>query len=166
MRDRLQRCTDQDVNGSHINGATIVTSCNHAHDNAPKMFSAVVPTPAFPPPSPIQLNDTNTHDTINITVGERLPELASSTLHDAQQYDDADMQASGFKAARRKNVLSYFIDNIDTDAKKNDIYDYMKRKRVTPTYINMYYRRNGAAAKVNIHADDQPKIEDKLFWPS
>ena len=70
-----------------------------------------------------------------------------------------DMHASGFKATRRKNVLSYFIGNIDNYATINDIYDYMKRKRVTtPTFINVYYGRNGAAAKVNIHADDQPKI--------
>jgi len=166
MRDRLRSSTDQDVNRSPVHGATIVTSCNRADDNAPKTYAAVVTTPASPPPSPIQLNDTNTRETINITVGERLPEPASSTLHDVQQYEDADMHASGFKAARRKNVLSYFIGNIDNYATKNDIYDYMKRKRVTPTFINVYYGRNGAAAKVNIHADDKPKIEDKLFWPS
>jgi len=83
MRDRLQCSTDQDVSRSPIHGGTIVTSCNHADDNAPKTYAALVTTPASPLPSPIQLNDTNTRETINITVGKRLPEPASSTLHDA-----------------------------------------------------------------------------------
>jgi len=37
---------------------------------------------------------------------------------------------------------------------------------VTPTLINVYYGENGAAAKVNIHADDQYKVDERQFWPS
>jgi len=39
---------------------------------------------------------------------------------------------------------------IDSYSKKHDIYDYMKANKVTPTFNNVFYRRNGAAAKVNI----------------
>jgi len=75
------------------------------------------------------------------------------------------MHASGFKAARQKNVLSYLIDNIDTDATKNYIYDYMKRKRVTPTFINVYHGRNGAVAKVNTQMIN-PRLKTSYFGPA
>ena len=42
----------------------------------------------------------------------------------------------------------------------------MKFNGVTPTYINLYCGRNGAAAKVNVHADDQHKVENEHFWPN
>ena len=42
----------------------------------------------------------------------------------------------------------------------------MKANTVTPTLINVFYRRKGAAAKVNIHADDQQKIDNDYFCPN
>ena len=42
----------------------------------------------------------------------------------------------------------------------------MKHNGIKPTLINIYYGRNGAAAKVNIHADDEYKANDEQFWPS
>jgi len=52
------------------------------------------------------------------------------------------------------NVTSFFIGNIDIDAKKQDIYDHLKYYELTPTFIKVYYGRNGAAAKVNVHVFD------------
>jgi len=62
--------------------------------------------------------------------------------------------------------MSNFIGNIDHYSTKHDIYDYMKANTVTPTLINVFYLRNGAAAKVNIHADDQQKIDNDYFCPN
>jgi len=62
--------------------------------------------------------------------------------------------STGFKAARRKNVTSYFIGNIDIYATKQDIYDHIKYNEVTPTFIKVYYGCNGAAAKVNVNFCD------------
>jgi len=78
-----------------------------------------------------------------------------------------DSNTSGFIAARRKNVISYFVVNFNADVNKRDSYDYMNFNGVTPTYINLYCGRNGVAAvKVNVHADDQHKVENKHFWPN
>jgi len=62
--------------------------------------------------------------------------------------------------------MSYFFGNIDIDSTMEDIYEYMKASKVIPTFINVFYGSNGAAAKVNIHADDQHKVDDERFWPS
>lgn len=91
-----------------------VTSCSYANDNAPITFPVVGATPTSQPPSLIQLNDTNTCKTINITVEKRIPEPTRRILHNAQQYNDANMHAAGFKTSRRKKILSNLIGNSDT----------------------------------------------------
>jgi len=144
------------------------TANNSVDANTPRTFAAVVASPT--PPKPHAHNqdaDKSESDTITITVGERSRAPPTRPPHEEVPYhDDTTTHTSGFKAARRKNIMSYFIGNIDTYSTKQDIYDYMKANKVIPTFINVFYGRNGAAAKINIHADDQEKVDNDYFWPS
>ena len=144
------------------------TTANNSVDaNTPRTFAAVVASPAPPKPHAHTQDDESESDTITITVGERSRAPPTRPPHEEAPYhNDATTHTSGFKAARRKNIMSYFIGNIDTYSTKQDIYDYMKANKVIPTFINIFYGRNGAAAKINIHADDQEKVDNDYFWPS
>jgi len=151
--------------------ATRASVCNSMDDTATKTFATVAATPASPPTTPnISTNtDVRKNETITITIGEKAPPKKDRQQKEQERQHDEPYQQhlpTGFKAARRKNVISYFVGNIDTDASKQDIYDHMKYNGVTPTFINVYYGRNGAAAKVNVHVDDEVKVEDPHFWPS
>ena len=133
-----------------------------------KTFASVAATPVTTPGTSM-LNTDCESETINITVGEKPPAPKSRPQKEPEMQHSEPYQqhlSTGFKAARRKNVTSYFIGNIDIDATKQDIYDHMKYNEVTPTFINVYYGRNGAAAKVNVHVDDEDKVEDPHFWPN
>ena len=60
-------------------------------------------------------------ETINITFGDKASARRSQSPHQDTHHND-----TGFKAVRRKNIVSYFVGNIDTDSTKQDIYYYMK----------------------------------------
>jgi len=151
--------------------ATRTTVCNSTDATATKTFATVAATPAKPPTTPNLSTKTDARESeaITITVGETAhPQKDRQRKEQDRQHDEPYQHhlPTGFKAARRKNVLSYFVGNIDIDASKEDIYDHMKYNGVTPTFINVYYGRNGAGAKVNVHVDDEVKVEDPHFWPS
>ena len=94
--------------------------------------------------------DDSKGETITITVGEKNRAPTTRSHHiEPQHYETTATHDSDFKVARRKNIMSYFIGNIDIDYIKEDIYEYMKASKVTPTFINVFYGRNAAAAKVN-----------------
>jgi len=106
---------------------------------------------------------------INITFGEKPPAPKGHPQKEPEMQHSEPYQqhlSTGFKVARRKNVTSYFIGNIDIDATKQYIFDLMKYNEVTPTFIKVYYGRNGAAAKVNGHVGDVNRVVDSHFWPS
>jgi len=132
-----------------------------------RTYAAIVASPARSSQTgnqPANVEAADDQESITITIGAK----TSTTKTHSQPlptHNDADHN-TGFKAARRKNITSYFVGNIDNDVTKQDIYNYMKHNGIKPTLINIYYGRNGAAAKVNIHADDEYKANDEQFWPS
>lgn len=71
-----------------------------------------------------------------------------------------------FIAVRRRNVVSYFIGNIDSSVDETDVWDYLSEADVKPTHVRMFYGKHGSSAKINFHHDDQEKVENPYFWPT
>jgi len=90
--------------------------------------------------------ENHTSKTLKITIGAKKPSHDPSPQNSQEtETNPTDSNSSGFIAARRKNVISYFVGNIDADVNKRDKYDYMNFTGMTPTYIYLYCGRNGSA---------------------
>jgi len=108
-----------------------------------------VANPAPPKPNALTCyTDDSEGETITITVGEKNRAPTSRSHHiEPQHYETTATHDSDLKAVRwKKNIMSYLIGNIDIDYTKEDIYEYMKASKVIPTFINVFYGRNGTAA--------------------
>ena len=71
----------------------------------------------------------------------------------------------GFTAVKRKKIVSYHISNIDIDVNIKDIYEYMRYNKVHCTNVRVYYGKEMASARVNVHESDSEIVEDTWFWP-
>ena len=71
----------------------------------------------------------------------------------------------GFTAVKHKKIVSYHISNIDIDVNIRAIYEYLREKHVKCTNVRVYYGKEMASARVNIHESDSEIVEDVSFWP-
>jgi len=168
MHDRLNvNATNYSpTNARAVPNINHTSACNDARELT-KTYAAAAASPTQESPRATCEPEDLTSKTLTITLGaKKLSHDPSPQNSQETETNPTDSNTSGFIAARRKNVISYFVGNIDADVNKRDIYDYMKLNGVTPTYINLYCGRNGAAAKVNVHADDQHKVKNEHFWPN
>lgn len=108
-----------------------------------------------------EVHQTTTTPTCTIAVTNKPPKHHTTANTDTEE----EHTDHGFKAVRRSKTLSFFLGNIDIQVSKQDIYDFMLDKNVKPSLVNVYYGRNGAGAKINIHFEDEDTINQEDFWP-
>ena len=113
-------------------------------------------------------NTTNRYlDKTQTTSTHGMGKTRNTTTQSLKPSTPKHASAERFIAVRRKNTNSYYLGNIDPDTTDSDIYDYITTERkVKCTNINMFYGKNGSAAKVNISADFADQVESEGFWPS